>query len=128
MRNKNAPTIINIKHITFVINLKNTKAFYNLMFKDKVDLILETNPNKTVQFNLINNQYAVLYILPSGKEKTITQEVLNSITNVKLDFIVIDELFPENNEYFFNNKSIPNIAKWVKNKHFDSKESFIEVK
>ena len=120
--------IIYIKHITFVINLKTTKAFDYLIFKDKVDLILKANSNKTVQFNLINNQYAVLYILPSGKEKTITQEVLNSITNVKLDFIVIDELFPENNEYFFNNKSFPNIAKWVKNKHFDSKESFIEVK
>ncbi len=120
--------IINIKHITFVINLKNTKAFDYLMFKDKVDLILKVNSKKTIQFNLFNNQYAVLYILPSGKEKTITQEVLNSITNVKLDFIVIDELFPENNEYFFNNKSFPKIAKWVINKHFDSKESFIEVK
>jgi hypothetical protein len=127
MKNK-SQNIINIKHISFVINLKNTKASDYLMFKDKVELILKANSKKTVQFNLINNQYAVLYILPSGKEKTITQEVLNSITNVKLDFIVIDELFPENNEYFFNNKSLPQMAKWVKNKNFDSKESFIEVK
>ena len=103
--------IINIKHITFVINLKITKAFDYLMFKDKVDFILKANSKKTIQLNLFNNQYAVLYILPSGKEKTITQEVLNSISNVKLDFIVSDELFPENNEYFYNNKSLPKMAK-----------------
>jgi hypothetical protein len=120
--------IINIKHITFVINLKNTKASDYLMFKDKVELILKTNSKKTVQFNLFNNQYAILYVLPSGKEKTVIKEVVNCITNVKLDYIVIDELFPENNEYFFNNIRLPQTAKWIKNKNFDSKESFIEVK
>lgn len=120
-------TKINIKHITFVINLKNTKAFDYLLFKEKIDNLLVTNSVSIIQFDLINNQYAVLYVLPSVIENTLTQEVLNSMKDVKLDFVVIDELFPENNEYFFVKMSLPRSAKWIKNKQFNTKESFIEV-
>lgn len=119
--------IINIKHITFVINLKNTKAFDYLIFKDKIDLILKTNSKSTVEFNLINNQYGVLYILPSAIEKTILAEVINCIKGIKIDCIVIDELFPENNEYFLVNISFPQTAKWVKGKQFNTTQSYIEV-
>lgn len=120
-------TKINIKHITFVINLKNTKAFDYLLFKEKIDNLLVTNSVSIIQFDLINNQYVVLYVLPSAIENTFTQEVLNSMKDVKLDFVVIDELFPENNEYFFGKMSLPQSAKWIKNKQFNTKESFIEV-
>lgn len=120
-------TNIEIKHITFVINLKNTKAYDYLMFKDKIDLILKTNSKRTIQFNLIKNQFAVLYILPSPLEKTILAEVINCIKGIKIDCIVIDELFPENNEYFLNNRSFPQTAKWVKGKQFNTTQSCIEV-
>lgn len=118
---------INIKHITFVINLKNTNAFDYLIFKDKIDIILKTNSKSTVQFNLINNQYGVLYILPSAIEKTILAEVINCVKVIKIDCIVIDELFPENNEYFLDNISFPQTAKWVKEKQFNTTQSYIEV-
>ena len=127
MRNKTVPKIINIKHITFVINLKNTKAFDYLMFKDKIDLILKTNSIRTIQFNLINNQYAVLYILPSAIEKTILAEVINCFKEIKIDCLVIDELFPENNEYFLGKISFPQTSKWVKGKQFNTTQSYIEV-
>ncbi len=126
MNNKNKFKI-NIKHITFVINLKNTKAFDYLIFKDKIDIILKTNSKSTVQFNLINNQYGVLYILPSAIEKTILAEIINCIKGIKTDCIVIDELFPENNEYFLDNISFPQTAKWVKGKQFNTIQSYIEV-
>jgi len=119
--------ILQIKHITFIINLKNTKAFDYLLFKEKLDKIILIKTKKIIQFDLINNQYAVVYILPTAIEKMITAEILNCIANVQLDCIVIDELFPENNDYFLNTKSFNNTAKWVIEKHFNSKESFIEV-
>jgi hypothetical protein len=118
---------INIKHITFVINLKNTKAFDYLLFKEKIDNLLVFHPVSTIEFDLINNQYAVLYILPSAIEKTILAEIINCIKGIKTDCIVIDELFPENNEYFLDNISFPQTAKWVKGKQFNTTQSYIEV-
>ena len=118
---------INIKHITLIINLKNTKAFDYLLFKEKIDNLLFKYSVSTIQFDLINNQYAVLYILPSAIEKTILAEVINCIKGLKIDCIVIDELFPENNEYFLDNVSFPQTAKWVKGKQFNTTQSYIEV-
>jgi hypothetical protein len=128
MKNKKTAAIIDVKHITFIINLKSTKAFDYLVFKENLDKIILTKTKTTIQFDLINNQYAVVYVLPTAIEKTITAEILNSMADVKLDCVVIDELFPDNNEYFLNNKSFNNMAKWIIGKHFNSKESFIEVK
>jgi hypothetical protein len=128
MKSKKIAVIIDIKHITSIINLKSTKAFDYLVFKEKLDKIILTKTKNTIQFDLINNQYAVVYVLPTAIEKTITAEILNCMADVKLDCIVIDELFPENNKYFLNNKSFNIMAKWLIGKHFNAKESFIEVK
>ena len=119
---------IHIKHITFIINLKNTKAFDYLVFKGNLDKIISSKTTSTIQFDLINNQYAMIYILPTAIEKKIATEILNCMADVKLDCIVIDELFPDNNKYFLNNKSFNNTAKWIIGMHFNAKESFIEVK
>ncbi len=118
---------INIKHITFVINLKNNKDFDYWLLKEKIENLLNKYTGSTIQFDLINNQYAVLYILPSPIEKKITAEIVICINEIKLEYIVIDELFPENNEYFLDNIYIPQTAKWVMGKQFNTTQSYIEV-
>ncbi|QXP69313.1 hypothetical protein H0I29_11815 [Polaribacter sp. R2A056_3_33] len=128
MKNEIHTTKINIKHITFIVNLKNTEGEHYLVFKEKVDELLITYPFGILEFDLFENQYAVLYILPSPNEKLVSSDIVNCMNKIKMDCIVIDELFPENNEYYFNETLFPITAEWVKCKQFDEKQSFIEVK
>lgn len=118
---------INVKHITFIINLKLVRANKFLDFQSAINKVIEKNNTTKISFEIVNNQFAVLYILPSATEKSVIKSVVSLIDKIKVSCVIIDELFPNNNEFILEENNYPSEAKWIKNKIFNSKESYIEV-
>ncbi len=118
---------IEIKHITIVINLQNTVTPVYLNFFKNVNHIIKADISKTVSMDLADNKYLVIYILPSPMEITIMDKLKKAISNFSLDYVIIDELYPNDNSHFLKENGHPTEALWIKNKTFSTKQSFIEV-
>jgi hypothetical protein len=119
--------LIQIKHITFIINLKQVRTNKFLDFQSEIIKVIEKNSTTKISFEIVNNQFAVLYILPSSSEKSIIKNTIIIIEKIKISCVIIDELFPNNNEFILEKNNYPSEAKWIKNKVFNSTESYIEV-
>ena len=128
MKNELELKLIQIKHITFIVNLKEVKANKFLVFQSEINKVVEKNNTTKIIFEILNNRFAVLHILPSATEKSVTKSIISIIDKIKISCVIIDELFPNNNEFILEKKNYPYEAKWIKNKVFNSKESYIEVK
>ncbi|SEB01514.1 hypothetical protein SAMN05443667_11559 [Flavobacterium gillisiae] len=119
--------IIDIKHITCIINLQNTSAFHYLNLVFDIEHKLLTSSGRAYEDRLLDHKYLVIYILPSPIDKKITTKLIQLIQEEKIDYVIIDELFPEDNSLFLNQKEIPTTAEWIANSHFSKHQSFIEV-
>lgn len=119
--------IIDIKHITCIINLQNTSTFHYLNLKHGLKYELLTINGRAYEDSLLDNKYLIVYILPSPIDKQITTKLIQLIQVENIDYVIIDELFPEDNSLFSNQNEIPTTAKWITSSHFSKHESFIEV-
>lgn len=118
---------IEIRHITCVVNIQNTVTPIYLKFSENVNDIIKADASKTVSIESVADKYLVIYILPSPMEITITDKLKKVISNLSLDYVIIDELFPTDNAHFLKDNKHPIEALWIKNKTFSTKQSFIEV-
>jgi hypothetical protein len=118
---------INIKHITCVVNLKNTTASDYLTFEHELNKILYSEEGKTITFEVLANEYLIVYILPSAADVAISNKLKKAISIVNLDYVIIDELFPNNNSPFLKENGNPTSSSWITSSIFSNNESIIEV-
>ena len=119
---------IEIKHLTIVINLKNTTAKSYLNFMDDSKKIKQLDQGKIITSSKIQNDFIIIYVDCKPTEILLTKKITDSLVKNNLDFIAIDELFPNDNSYLLNRKDCPNSSSWVKSSLFDNKNSLITVK
>jgi hypothetical protein len=118
---------INIKHITCVVNLKNTTASDYLTFEHELNKIFYSKEGKTITFEVLGNEYLVVYILPSAADVTISNKLKKAISVANLDYVIIDELFPHDNSHFLKENGNPTSSSWITSSIFSNNESIIEV-
>lgn len=118
---------IAIKHITCIVNLKNTTASDYLEFDHELNKIFYSEENESICFEVLAKQYLVVYIMPSPADRSISDKLIKAIVKVDLDYVIIDELFPNDNSHFLKEKGNPNASAWITNTMFSSNESIIEV-
>ena len=119
---------IEIRNLTIIINLIKSSAssYLNFMEESKKIKILDTH--KIITSSKINNQFLIIYVDNIPNENLIIKHLTDSLINNKIDFIAIDELFPNDNSALLNRKDCSNKKTWLKAKIFDSKSSFVNVK
>lgn len=122
------PNLIEIKHLTFVINLKINFAMNYLEFIDELKEIKKTDSTNCLSSMRKKRDYLVLYIEPSPCENKVINPVVKSLIKNKIKCIAIDELFSNDNEFILQSKKIPTEAKWATKRNFDKTASYIEVK
>ncbi len=118
---------IEIKHLTIVINLKNTAAKSYLNFMDDSKKIKQLDKGKIITSSKIQNDFIIIYVDCKPTEILLTKKITDSLVKNNLDFIAIDELFPNDNSYLLNRIDCPNSSSWVKSSLFDNKNSLITV-
>jgi hypothetical protein len=118
---------INIKHITCVVNLKNTTASDYLKFEYELNKILYSEQGTAITFEVIANEYLVVYIFPSAADITISNKLKKALSVVNLDYVIIDELFPHDNSHFLKENGNPTSSSWITSSNFSNNESIIEV-
>jgi uncharacterized protein YlbG (UPF0298 family) len=119
---------IEIKNLTIVINLMKTSATSYLNFMDDSKKTKKLDSCKIITSSKINNNFLVIYIDNKPTEILLTKLVTDSLISNKIDFIAIDELFPDDNCALLNRKDCRNNSKWVTSRIFDVKTSLITVK
>ena len=119
--------IINIRYITCIVNLQNTSAFQYLNLKQAIVTNLPPTNGLTYEEYSFENRYLIFHIAPNAVGKKFTVEIRTIMQNAKIDFVIIDELFPLDNSLILEKKEVPVTAKWITNTHFSKLESFIEV-
>lgn len=118
---------IEIKHLTFVINLKINFVMNYLKFIDELKEIKKIDTTDCLSSSKLDREYLILYIKPIPGENIVINKIVKSLLNNKIKCIAIDELFSNNNDFILKNKKIPSTSKWVTNKSFESNESYIQV-
>jgi len=119
---------IEIKNLTIVANLMKTSASSYLNFIEESKKTKKLDSCKIITSSKVSNNYLVIYIDNKPTEKLLTTLVINSLISNKIDFIAIDELFPNDNTALLNRKDCRNNSKWVTSRFFDTKTSLITVK
>lgn len=119
--------IIEIKHLTIVINLKNTSATSYLNFMGESKKIKQIDKCKIITSSKLNNNYLAIYVDNKPNEKILTKQIVESLLKNSIDFVAIDELFPNDNSLLLNRNDCPNSSSWVKSSLFDNKNSLITV-
>ena len=76
---------------------------------------------------VIADSYLVLYILPSSIDRLIIKKFLELIKNEVSDYVIIDELFPNDNTHFLNKAGHPVNSPWIINSCYSKKKAFITV-
>jgi hypothetical protein len=118
---------INIKNITCVVNLQNTAASQYLNFKQTIKSNLPAGIDSNYEESCFDNKYLIFYFIPNALGKSIAIALQQIMQDYKMDYVIIDELFPLDNSLILEKKEVPITAKWIKNTHFSKLESFIEV-
>jgi uncharacterized protein YlbG (UPF0298 family) len=119
---------IEIKNLTIVVNLMKTSASSYLNFMEDSKKTKKLDTCEIITFSKVSNNYLVIYIDNKPTEKLLTKLVIDSLISNKIDFIAIDELFPDDNTALLNKKDCLNNSKWVISRFFDAKTSLITVK
>lgn len=118
---------INIKNITCVVNLQNTSASQYLNFKQAIKSNLPFGIGPNYEEACLDNKYFVFHLIQNALGKKIAIALQQIMQDKKMDYVIIDELFPLDNSLILEKKEVPVTAKWIKNSHFTKLESFIEV-
>lgn len=118
---------INIKNITCVVNLQNTSASKYLNFKQAIKSNLPSGIGPNYEEAYLDNKYFVFHLIQNALGKKIAIALQQIMQDKKMDYVIIDELFPLDNSLILEKKDVPVTAKWIKNTHFTKLESFIEV-
>lgn len=118
---------IQIKHLTIVINLTNTSATSYLNFMDESKKIKQMDKCNIITSFKLNNNYLAIYVDNKPTEKILTKQIVESLLKNNIDFVAIDELFPDDNSLLLNRKDCPNSSSWIKSSLFDNKNSLITV-
>lgn len=80
-----------------------------------------------IKMKVIADSYLVLYILPSSIDRLIIKKFLELIKNEVSDYVIIDELFPNDNTHFLNEAGHPLNSPWIITSCYSKQESFIKV-
>lgn len=119
---------IEIKNLTIVINLMKTSTTSYLNFMDDSKKTKKLDSCKIITSSKVNNNFLVIYIDNKPTEILLTKLIIDSLISNKIEFIAIDELFPDDNSALLYRKDCRNNSKWVKSRFFDAKTSLITVK
>lgn len=119
---------VDIKNLTIVINLIKTSASSYLNFMDDTKIIKQVDKAKIISSSRIENHYLIIYIDSKPTEIILTKMIIESLINNKIDFIAIDELFPNDKITLINNIDCPYKKNWVTKRIFNAKTSQINVK
>lgn len=118
---------IEIRHLTIVINLKNSSATSYLNFMEESKIIRQIDKFKIITSSKVNNNYLVIYVDNKPTGIFLTTQIIESLIKNDLDFVAIDELFPDDNSLLLNRKDCQNSSSWIKSYLFDNKNSYITV-
>lgn len=119
--------IINIKNLTVIINLNRTSAASYLNFIDETKKIKQEDHSKIISSSKQQNDYLIIYVDNKPTEFTLTKLLLKSLIENNIDFVAIDELFPDNNSHLLGRVDIPSSKDWVLKCEISSDKSTITV-
>lgn len=119
--------IINIKNLTVIINLNRTSAASYLNFIDATKKIKQEDHSKIISSSKQQNDYLIIYVDNKPTEFTLTKLLLKSLIENNIDFVAIDELFPDNNSHLLGRVDIPSSKDWVLKCEISSDKSTITV-
>ena len=114
-------------NLTFIINLKKTKAKAYLNFMEACKKLNKEDEFKIISSRKYRNNYLTIQILNNNKQHYFADKLCNILIETNIDFIAIDELFPKENKYILKRQDCPNTKKWVFNKIFTPATSQIIV-
>jgi predicted AAA+ superfamily ATPase len=119
---------VQIRNLTFVINLNKSTAKSYLEFMNDSKMIKIIFKNKDISSIKFDNQYLIIFVDDLKNQPKGINEICNSLIKNKLHFIVIDELFPTENKYLLLREDCPNKATWVKKIKMDKINSSISLR
>lgn len=118
---------IEIRDLTFVLNLKVNSAKNYLQFNKELKIIKTEDKTDCLSTSRLEDDFLMIYIKCSSINNIIINKILQSIKLCRIKAIAIDELFPENNEFILKTSKLPCDAKWIFSKVFNAKNSYLEV-
>jgi hypothetical protein len=118
---------LHIEHFTFILSLRTNFAFNYLKFINDLKEIKITDHSNCLSTNKLEKDYLVIYIKATYTESLIVEKLLKSAALNKVHIVVIDELFPNTNNFGVKSKYISNNARWIKGRVFNTRDSYLEV-
>ncbi|MDP3680073.1 MAG: hypothetical protein Q8R22_04500 [Flavobacterium sp.] len=119
---------LQIRNLTFVINLNKSTAQSYLQFITDSKRIKSIFKNIDIQSLILDNQYCIIYVDDFKNQSIEINEICNSLLKNKLHFIAIDELFPTENKHLLFRDDCPAKASWVKKTKMYKINSVISLK
>ena len=116
---------IEIRNLTYIINLEKSSAKSYLEFMAESKTIKEDDNCNIISSERLKNQFLIIYIDAKPTQNIQIKKICDSLIKNKLDFIVIDELFPNENKYLLQREDCKSNAKWVKKVEFNDTTSKI---
>lgn len=116
---------IEIRNLTYIINLEKSSAKSYLAFMAESKTIREKDNCNIISSERLKNQYLIIYIDAKPTQNIQIKKICDSLIKNKLDFIVIDELFPNENKYLLQRDDCKSNAEWVEKVEFNKTTSKI---
>ena len=114
---------IDLKDLTFVINLKKSSATSYLDFMRACRKIKKEDKTKIITSRKIKNDFLIIEIEYSPVQEYYARQLSISLVETNIDFVAIDELFPNDNHYLLKRIDCPNTKEWVLDKVFTTETS-----